>query len=120
MANNFGSDGSMYSRAPLIQIPKMVMPSTYYKPSPIVHKATINLAPSTSKALSQQVPPSNIKSYLSIKKTTIDLTSDIRFSNTVANTPQNRDQKVRFSMTQSQSMAGGMDNLAQTPQRISH
>lgn len=79
MANNFGSDGSMATsmRAPIIQIPKMVMPSTYYKPSPIVHKATINLLPSASKAFSQQVAPNSIKNYLSVKKTTIDLTSDL-------------------------------------------
>lgn len=53
------------------------MPSSYYKPSAAISKATINLLPSTSKALTQQVMPNNIKNYLSVKKATIDLTSDL-------------------------------------------
>lgn len=90
MVSSGHNDGtlSMSTTSPLITIPKVVMPSTYYKPSAI-HKTTINLMPSTSKALQQQVTPQNIKNYLSVKKTTIDLTSDIRTA---------RDQKVRFSM----------------------
>lgn len=52
MVSSGHNDGtlSMSTTSPLITIPKVVMPSTYYKPSAI-HKTTINLMPSTSKAL---------------------------------------------------------------------
>ena len=67
----------MNSTCPVISIPKIVMPSNYYKPSTTIQRSSLNLMTSTSKALSQQTP-SNIKSYLSsVKKATIDLTSDL-------------------------------------------
>lgn len=76
----------------MITIPKLVNPSTYFKPSITTNKATINLLPSPSKALSQHVPPSNIKSYLSVKKTVIDLTSDIgHISGSAHNRTDSRD-----------------------------
>ncbi len=54
---NSNSDGKLSSgmpmsaSMPMLTIPKVVMPSTYYKPSP-VNRASINLIPSVSKGLS--------------------------------------------------------------------
>ena len=46
------SSGMPFSASmPVISIPKVVMPSAYYKPSP-VNRASINLIPSVSKGLS--------------------------------------------------------------------
>lgn len=90
---------SMSSSMPILSIPKVVMPSTYYKPSP-VNRASINLIPSVSKGLSQQVGPSNIKNYMStVKKATIDLISDIQPSRhgNMHSKDLGQTQKVRFS-----------------------
>ena len=53
---NSNSDGKLSSgipmsaSMPMFSIPKVVMPSTYYKPSP-VNRASINLIPSISRGL---------------------------------------------------------------------
>ena len=81
------------------------MPSNFYKPT--LPKGSINLAPSTSKALSQQTAPTSIKSYLSIKKATIDLTYDLKRENSMQGT-----KGVRFSnVNESSSPNTGMSNL---------
>lgn len=80
---------------PVIEVPKMINPSNYFKPSSAITRSTINLLPSPSKALTQQSAPINIKSYLSVKKTVIDLTSDIHSQKESKYTQ--RDQRVRFS-----------------------
>jgi predicted nuclease with TOPRIM domain len=45
-----GLTGSMSS--PLITIPKVVMPTAYYKPNPMPTRQSINLMPVVSKAIS--------------------------------------------------------------------
>lgn len=52
--NNQDAKGGMSFNAtsPIITIPKIVVPSTYYKPSSL-NRTSINIMPSTSKALSQ-------------------------------------------------------------------
>jgi hypothetical protein len=100
--------GKLSMSSPVISIPKVVMPSNFYKPG--IQKSTINLMPSTSKALSQQAATSNIKSYLSVKKATIDLTSDIGVRRSTRG-----DSKVRFSLEGEKN--GGLSNL---PSRASN
>jgi hypothetical protein len=93
----------MSASNPIISIPKVINPSTYFRPSAISVNKSISLMPSPAKALTQYAAPSNIKSYLSIKKTVINLTSDL--GKELKSAP--RDQKVRFSMTNSQFNATG-------------
>jgi hypothetical protein len=92
-----GLGGSMSS--PMISIPKVVIPAAYYKPNPMPTRASINLMPVVSKAISQQVGPSNIKSYLSnIKKTTINLMENLAPPSSKGIHNSNaRESKVTFS-----------------------
>lgn len=70
---------NLNSTTPMIQIPKITSPQNFYKPSLGTRVGSVNLIPSTAKALSQQgPPPPSIKSYLSsVKISKIDLSADM-------------------------------------------
>ena len=86
---------SLSTSTPVLTIPKIVMPSTYYKPT--TQSNNVNLMVSNMKALSQQVGVNNIKNYMSsVKKTTIDLTSDFNRTKPLMNSNQ-KESKVKFS-----------------------
>jgi len=101
--------------SPLISIPKIVMPSQYYKPS-LPSKTNINIMPSTSKALAQQVGPSNIKNYLSSVKTMkIDLSSEMNgFNSQKRQSGAMREPNARFSPTKVDKRADSLDMRMQS------
>ncbi len=110
----------------MISVPQVIPPSSYYKPNEQLTHQTINVLPTATKALNQQVGPSNIKNYLSYVKTaTIDLSANLPPVEEYQPPAEPQRRSVRFSERRDMSVDHQFgrrnefeDDMANNVQRI--